>query len=54
MSGNPFDNRMYYGTTDYIQEKEIDLDSSDEEIEEYIENRRSEFYEEWFKYINED
>lgn len=45
-----------YWDVDYAppQEEDIDPMESDEDMAEYIERRRSEFYEEWFRYLDED
>lgn len=53
MSGNPYDSRMYYGTTPQENGIEIDLESDDEEVAAYIEARRLEFYDEWFQYLSD-
>lgn len=39
----------YVPHTEYTYE--IDLDDSDEAIEEYIEQRRKEYHKAWFKYV---
>lgn len=54
MNGNPYDRRMYYGTTEPEEELTIDLDSSDEELGAYIEARRMSFYDEWLQYLRAD
>lgn len=44
-----------YWESDYISLPEEDIDpmENDEAMEEYIERRRLEFYEEWFQYLDE-
>lgn len=43
----------YIGTRFVLKRTEVDIDSSDEEIEKYIEEKRAEFYDEWFEYIDD-
>ena len=54
MSSRMYESGMYYGTAPEEEEPEICLDSTDDELELYIEQRRKEFYEEWFLYVEED
>lgn len=38
----------------YAHDTYIDIDSTDEEVEEFIEREREAFRKEWFEYIAED
>lgn len=44
---------MRNGGQNYDDEKYIDYDSTDDEIEKFVERGRKDFYEEWFRYISE-